>query len=91
MISHEHPSDFSIGLAAIATWLLLRTRVGALDRLGRGPYALWDAYIASTRTRFHPFLQLANITNTDYQEIAGVTMPGRSIIGGIELVILGKK
>ena len=31
-----------------------------------------------------PFLQLTNITNTVYQEVAGVAMPKRSVLGGIE-------
>lgn len=77
--------------ASLPAGFLFRTRIGVLDRLGRNPYALWDAYIASTKTRLHPFLQLTNLTNTDYQEIAGVDMPSRGIIGGIELVIIGKK
>jgi len=77
--------------AALPKGFLFRTRVGVLERLGRNPYALWDAYIASTKTRLHPFLQLTNLTNTDYQEILGVQMPSRGIIGGIELVVMGAK
>ena len=64
--------------------LALRTRIGALERLGRSPYALWDVYAARVRGRWHPFVQLTNITATQYQEIAGVAMPGRGIIGGVE-------
>jgi hypothetical protein len=37
----------------------------------------------------HPFLQVANLTSTAYQEIQGVVMPGRTIIGGVELVVSG--
>jgi iron complex outermembrane receptor protein len=36
--------------------------------------------------KVHPFLQATNLTNTSYQEIPGVPMPGRTIIGGVELV-----
>jgi hypothetical protein len=35
-------------------------------------------------------LQLSNLANTSYQEIAGVAMPGRSILGGVE-VLLSRK
>ena len=30
-----------------------------------------------------PFLQLSNLANTSYQEIAGVAMPGSTILGGV--------
>jgi iron complex outermembrane receptor protein len=67
--------------------VVVRTRVGVLDRRGRDPYALWDLYAAFARGRVHPFLQVANVTSTHYQEILGVAMPGRTVIGGIELVV----
>jgi iron complex outermembrane receptor protein len=77
---------------AVASWegslkrgITLRTRVGALQRYQRDPYGLWDVYAAYTRGRVHPFLQLTNLTNTVYQEIAGVAMPKRSVLGGIEI------
>ena len=65
---------------------LFRTRVGALERRGRSPYALWDAYLAFPHGRVHPFVQASNLSNTSYQEILGVLMPGRTLIGGVELV-----
>lgn len=66
------------------TGLAWRTRIGVLERLGRSPYALWDVYAARVRGAWHPFVQLTNLTATNYQEIAGVAMPGRAVIGGIE-------
>jgi iron complex outermembrane receptor protein len=71
--------------------LLVRTRIGVLDRRARDPYALWDLYAASSRGRVRPFLQLANLTATSYEEIIGVAMPGRSIVGGIEWIVFGKR
>ena len=65
---------------------LFRTRVGVLDRRARSPYALWDAYLAMPKGSVHPFVQASNIANTSYQEIFGVPMPGRTLIGGVELV-----
>jgi iron complex outermembrane receptor protein len=71
--------------------LMLRTRLGILDRRDRDPYQLWDVYMAYSRGKVHPFLQVSNLTSTTYQEILGVAMPGRSIIGGVELVLTRSK
>jgi iron complex outermembrane recepter protein len=72
-------------------WQLdFRTRVGVLNRISQNPYALWDFYAASSRGKVHPFIQIANITSTSYQEIQGVAMPGRSVIGGVEFLFRGK-
>ena len=73
--------------ASLRSEVVFRTRVGILDRRGRDPYALWDVYAAITRGRVHPFLQVSNVTSTQYQEVLGVAMPGRTIIGGVELVV----
>jgi iron complex outermembrane receptor protein len=67
--------------------ILLRTRIGVLDRRARDPYALWDVYAARTAGKLHPFVQVSNLTATSYQEIQGVQMPGRTVIGGMELVL----
>lgn len=78
--------------SGIAAWqgslghgLIGRTRVGVLQRTGRRPYALWDAFLACQRGHVHPFLQLTNLTNTVYEEIAGVVQPRRGVIGGVEI------
>ncbi len=68
----------------------MRTRVGVVERYQNDPYALWDLALSRQFRWVRPFLQLANLGNTAYQEIAGVAMPGRSIVGGIE-VILSRK
>jgi outer membrane cobalamin receptor len=80
--------------SAVAAWqatlgsgFIVRTRIGMLDRRARDPYALWDFYTGFVRWQVHPFLQLANITGTSYQEVLGVPMPGRTIIGGVEWVL----
>lgn len=73
--------------AALGKDVVVRARAGVLDRRGRDPYALLDLYAAMTRGRVHPFLQTSNVTNTQYQEVLGVAMPGRTLIGGVELVV----
>jgi iron complex outermembrane receptor protein len=69
---------------------LVRTRVGVTDRISGAPYALWEAYVGMPQGRVRPFLQATNLANTSYQEIMGVPMPGRTIIGGVELLVRKK-
>jgi len=81
----EH-SAVVVWQAVVAKDVQVRTRLGVLDRRAREPYALWDIYSAYSHGRLHPFLQIANVTGTSYQEVLGVQMPGRCLIGGMELV-----
>ncbi len=45
-------------------------------------YPVWNAALTHESGRLRPYLRLDNLSNTGYQEINGVAMPGRSIIGG---------
>ncbi|MBT9329828.1 TonB-dependent receptor plug domain-containing protein [Paracidobacterium acidisoli] len=65
--------------------LLVRSRTGITERYQQDPCPVWDLSVAREAGRIHPFLQMMNLSNTGYQEIAGVPMPGRSFTGGIEL------
>jgi iron complex outermembrane receptor protein len=69
---------------------LARSRVGALDRYGYKSYGLWDIYLARSTGRIHPFIQLTNLTNTSYQEVQMVAMPGRAVVAGVEAVIFSR-
>jgi iron complex outermembrane receptor protein len=78
--------------SAVASWegdlplgLIARTRIGALQRLQQGPYALWDASIASTKGRVRPFLQFTNLTNTRYHDLPNIPQPGRAVLGGVNI------
>ncbi|MBS1849555.1 MAG: TonB-dependent receptor [Acidobacteria bacterium] len=66
--------------------LVARTRVAALQRFQHGTYALWDVSLARPSGWLRPYLQFANLGNTSYEEIPGVVMPGRTVIGGVEFV-----
>jgi iron complex outermembrane receptor protein len=70
--------------ASFTKGLLLRTRLGVLSRYARDPYALWDIYLADTRGHLTLFAQFTNVTNTRYEEIEGVAMPGRAAVIGAE-------
>ncbi len=67
--------------------IALRTRIGALQRIDRSPYAVWDLYGTGTKGRVRPFVQFTNLTAARYQEIPGVNMPGRAVVGGLEWVV----
>jgi iron complex outermembrane receptor protein len=49
------------------------------------PYPVWNAAVTRDAGKLRPYLRLANLSNTGYQEINGVAMPGRSITGGLSL------
>jgi iron complex outermembrane receptor protein len=67
--------------------VVARARLGAVKRLGQAPYALVDVSAGYGKGRVRPFLRLTNLGNTGYQEIAGVAMPGRAAMGGVEVVV----
>jgi iron complex outermembrane receptor protein len=89
----NYPSQAGVGswLASLPGGVLLRTRVGVTQRRAQPAYALWDVYAAGTRGRVHPFLQLTNLADVSYQEIPGVWMPGRAVVGGLEWLVLRGK
>lgn len=71
--------------------IVARTRFGALQRFARDSYAVIDLYAARTRGRIHPFVQITNLTDTVFQEIFGVPMPGRAFLVGLELKVFTSK
>ena len=73
-------------VGAVGSGVVARTRIGAVGRLGRNPYAVWDASVSYSRGPLRPFLRLTNITSTVYQEIPAVALPSRGVLGGVEYV-----
>ena len=53
-------------------------------------YPVWNLEATRGTGRVQPYLRLTNLSNTGYQEITGVNMPSRTIVGGIA-VVLGKR
>lgn len=70
--------------------LIARTRVGVVDRFSQSPYGLWDAAVARQFPHLAAHLVLSNITDTQYQDIPGVIMPGRSVVFGLDLFLRGR-
>lgn len=62
-----------------------RTQVQVIQRQGSDPYPLWSVALARSRGLVRPYLRAINLSNTGYQEIAGVPMPGRWFMAGLEL------
>lgn len=66
---------------------ILHNRVGMTQRYEQDAYPVWNAAIAREHGIIRPYLQMSNLSNTGYQEIEDVPMPGRSFTGGIEIVL----
>ena len=62
-----------------------RLRIAAVQRYGIGTYPLVEWTVGRQFKYLKPYLQLTNLTDTKYQEIAGVAMPGRGFIAGMEV------
>ncbi len=80
-----------VGWQAFTKGVALRTRIGVTERFQRDPYAVWDVYAAMPRGRIRPFAQFTNLSSTRYEEIPGVAMAGRAVVGGVEWVVFGPK
>ena len=71
--------------------LLFHTRLGVVQRFRQTPYPVWDSSLARESGRIRPYLQMTNLSNTGYDEILNVRMPGRGFIGGAEIVLSHKR
>jgi iron complex outermembrane receptor protein len=71
--------------AALGRSLTVTNAVQIARRFGQTAYPVWDAALTHDAGRIRPYLRFRNLSNTGYQEISGVAMPGRSISGGVAL------
>jgi iron complex outermembrane receptor protein len=67
-----------------------RTRVGATERFGRNPYAVWDIDFGRQFRNVGTSLSFSNVTNTRYQEIKDVALPSRAVVFAVEYEIARK-
>jgi iron complex outermembrane receptor protein len=75
-----------------ATWnwalpcgIALNNAVQIAERYQQTAYPVWDAAVVRNRGWMRPYLRLQNLSNTGYEEISGVAMPRRAIVGGISV------
>lgn len=65
--------------------LVISNAVQIAQRYHSTAYPVWDLALVRERGSLRPYLRLQNLSNTGYQEITGVIMPGRSIVGGLSI------
>ena len=68
------------------SWLI-HNAVQIAQRYRSTPYPVWNAALSRKAGRLRPYLRFDNLSNTGYQEISGVAMPGRSITGGLAITL----
>jgi iron complex outermembrane receptor protein len=68
--------------AALGRAFAISNSVQIAERYQQTVYPVWNAELTHDSGKIRPYLRLSNLSNTGYQEITGVTMPGRSIMGG---------
>lgn len=95
-LQSEYISNYPVDDASVS-WqgtlpgnLIARTRLGVINRFDSNPYALWDVAVAREFRYVAAHLDLANLTDTQYEEIPGVAMPGRSVVFGLEFTLSKK-
>jgi hypothetical protein len=64
--------------------------VGATERFGRNPYAVWDIDFGRQFRNVGTSLSFSNVTNTRYQEVKDVALPGRAVVFAVEYEIARK-
>lgn len=57
------------------------------ERYQQTVYPVWNVEATHAAGRVQPYLRLTNLSNTGYQEITGVNMPSRTIVGGIAIAL----
>lgn len=67
--------------------VLLDVRLGIVQRFQMEPYVVCDIGLQRPTGRIRPYLQVNNLTNTGYEEIVNVRMPGRAFVGGVEFAL----
>jgi iron complex outermembrane receptor protein len=70
-----------------ARGILIDSRLGVVQRFHADSYPVWDSSIARASGRIRPYLQMTNLSNTGYEEIIDVRMPGRGFVGGVEFLL----
>jgi len=71
--------------------LLFESRLGVVQRYQQTAYPVWDESLARESGRVRPYIQMTNLSNTGYDEIQNVRMPGRSLVGGVEIAFVHKR
>jgi len=68
----------------------VRNSIQIAQRYQKTAYPVWNLACSRKSGRLRPYLRFDNLSNTGYQEINDVAMPGRSITGGLA-ILLGRE
>jgi iron complex outermembrane receptor protein len=71
--------------SALGHDFVLTNAVEIAERYQQTVYPVWNATVTHDTGKLRPYLRLTNLSNTGYQEITGVNMPPRTIMGGVAL------
>lgn len=71
--------------SALGHNFVLTNAVEIVERYQQTVYPVWNATLTHDAGRLRPYLRFNNLSNTGYQEITGVNMPPRTIMGGVAL------
>jgi len=71
--------------SALGRDFVLTDAVQIAERYQQTVYPVWNATITHDTGKLRPYLRITNLSNTGYQEITGVNMPPRTIMGGVAL------
>jgi iron complex outermembrane receptor protein len=74
-------------LGTVPGGVQLRARVGVTDRYQGDAYPLMEVSVTREFGVMRPYAQFTNMTNTGYEEIQGVRMPGRAYLVGMQLTL----
>jgi outer membrane cobalamin receptor len=77
-------------ISSLGRGFVLRNAVQIAQRYQQTAYPVWDMALTHHSAlgkwgELRPYLRAANLSNTGYQEIQGVAMPGRSFAGGVSI------
>ncbi|MBS1802248.1 MAG: TonB-dependent receptor [Acidobacteria bacterium] len=73
--------------ASIRQSWLVHNSVQMAQRYQQTAYPVWNMACSRKSGRLRPYLRFDNLSNTGYQEINNVAMPGRSVTGGLAILI----
>ncbi len=67
--------------------IFLTNAVQLAQRYQQTVYPVWNATLTRNAWKVRPYLRFTNLSNTGYQEISGVNMPPRTIMGGVAVQV----
>jgi iron complex outermembrane receptor protein len=75
---------------AIAHSIVLTNMMQIAQSYQQTAYPVWNASLIRSGGIVEPYLRISNASNTGYQEITGIAMPGRAVVAGIIIRLHGR-